>query len=112
MVQLSGDLLCLYTAEIDASGDTYTLEVPKREIEHGHLTPGNPAQVALFSTPNPNEESSSPSAAATQHEPSESPPVDEGDIVDVEIDSLSRSHRVSLSVCLEKMCTQLQQTTN
>ena len=88
MVQLSGDLLCLYTAEIDTSGDTYTIEVPKREIEHGHLTPGDPAQVALFSTPNPNEESSSPSAAATQHEPSESPPVDEGDIVDVEIDSL------------------------
>ena len=26
--------------------------------------------------------------------------------------SFSRSHRVSLSVCLEKMCTQLQQTTN
>jgi predicted RNA-binding protein with TRAM domain len=90
MVQLSGDLLCLYTAEIDASGDTYTLEVPKREIELGHLTPEDPAQVAIFSTADSTEKSSSPSEspAATHTDHAESPPVDEGDIVDVEIDSL------------------------
>ena len=90
MVQLSGDLLCLYTAEIDASGDTYTLEVPKREIEHGQLTPEDTAQVAVFSTSDSTEESSSPSQspAGSQTHHSESPPVDEGEVVDVEIDSL------------------------
>ena len=88
MVQLSGDLLCLYTAEIDTSGDTYTIELPKREIEHGQLTPESPIQVAIFSTTNFTEESSSQSPAATHTDHSESPPVDEGDIVDVEIDSL------------------------
>lgn len=37
------------------------------------------------------------------------------ELIDIErraSNTLSRSHRVSLSVCLEKMCTQLQQTTN
>lgn len=88
MVQLSGDLLCLYTAEIDTSGDTYTIEVPKREIEHGQLTSESPIQVAIFSTATSTEESSSQSPAATHTDHSKSPPVDEGDIVDVEIDSL------------------------
>ena len=88
MVQFSGDLLCLYTAGIDTSSDSYTIEVPKEEIEHGQLTPESPIQVAIFSTANSTEESSSQSPAATHTDHSESPPVDEGDIVDVEIDSL------------------------
>ena len=88
MVEISGDLLCLYTAKIDASGDTYTVEVPKREVEAGELTPGEPTKVAVFSTAPSASDSSSNSQSATQRTHSESPPVDEGDIVDVEIDSL------------------------
>lgn len=90
MVEISGDLLCLYTAEIDSTGDTHTLEVPKREVEHGSLDPNETTRVAVFSTSASASQSESPSntQAASRSHYSESPPVDDGDLVDVEIDSL------------------------
>lgn len=92
MVDIAGDLLSLYTTEIDTSGDTYTVEIPKREVELGQLTAEEPTQVALFSAPaiatttttNPQEHSQS----TAQPDRSSSPPVDVGDLVDIEIDSL------------------------
>ena len=88
MVTITGDLLCLYTAAIDATGDTYTIEVPKQEVELGQLDPHEPTQVALFSTPIADSNDPSSSQAPTETHRSESPPVEEGEIVDVEIDSL------------------------
>jgi predicted RNA-binding protein with TRAM domain len=88
MVNIAGDLLCLYTADIDTTGDTYTIEVPKRELELGQLDHNEPAQVALFSTPTASPNQRSNDQSATQRSHSESPPVEEGEIVDVEIDSL------------------------
>jgi len=90
MVEISGDLLCLYTAEIDSSGDTHTLEIPKREVEQGSVRPNKPTRVAIFSTAESNlqPESSSNSQASTRSTHSEGPPVDNGDLVDIEIDSL------------------------
>ncbi|ERH06882.1 MAG: putative RNA-binding protein, contains TRAM domain protein [Halonotius sp. J07HN4] len=91
MVNITGDLLSLYTAEIDTSGDTYTVEIPKREVELGGLNTDEPTQVALFGTPTTTtaatESQESPQPAAEPHR-SSAPPVDEGDLVDVEIDSL------------------------
>ena len=88
MVDIAGDLVCLYTATIDTTGDTYTIEVPKREVELGQLDPNGTTQVGLFSTPTSDMTQSSESQSPTEREHTESPPVDEGEIVDVEIDSL------------------------
>ena len=88
MVTITGDLLCLYTAAVDTTGDTYTIEVPKQEVELGQLDPHEPTQVALFSTPTSGSNHSSNDQSTTHRSDSESPPVDEGEIVDVEIDSL------------------------
>jgi len=88
MVNIAGDLLCLYTADIDTTGDTYTIDVPKRELELGQLDHNETAQVALFSTPTSNPNQRSNDQSATQRSHSESPPVEEGEVVDVEIDSL------------------------
>ena len=88
MVNIAGDLLCLYTADIDTTGDTYTIEVPKRELEFGQLDHNETAQVALFSTPTANPTQRSNDQSPTQRSHSESPPVEEGEVVDVEIDSL------------------------
>ena len=86
MVEISGDLVSLYSAEIDSSGGTYTLEVPKREVENGSLKPRETTHVALFSTSTSESRSNSQSASRGQH--SEEPPVNDGDLIDVEIDSL------------------------
>jgi len=88
MVNIAGDLLCLYTADIDTTGDTYTIDVPKRELELGQLDHNETAQVALFSTPTANPTQRSNDQSPTQRSHSESPPVEEGEVVDVEIDSL------------------------
>ena len=90
MVEISGELLCLYTAEIDSSGDTHTLEVPKHEVKKGSLDPNETARVAVFSTTASASKSDSPSNAQSESRShySEPPPVDDGDLVDIEIDSL------------------------
>ena len=88
MVNIAGDLLCLYTATIDATGDTYTIEVPKQEVELGQLDPNGTTQVGLFSTPASDITHSSETQSPAEQQHTESPPVDEGEIVDVEIDSL------------------------
>ena len=88
MVTIAGDLLCFYTAAVDPSGDTYTIEVPKRELDLGQLNPNETAQVALFSTPTPDSNRDSNDQSPSQSDHSETPPVEEGEIVDVEIDSL------------------------
>ena len=94
MVEIADDLLCLYTAEVDTEGDTYTIEVPEREIEQGKVDTDGTHRVAIL----PTELSESPSSTASRSSPgtrgpdhddhSDSPPVDEGDVVDVEIESL------------------------
>lgn len=88
MVTVDGDLMCLYTATIDSTGDTYTIEVPKREVELGELNPDGTTQVGLFSTPTSDTTHSPNTQSPTERQHTESPPVEEGEIVDVEIDSL------------------------
>ena len=88
MVTIAGDLLCLYTATIDTTGDSYTIEVPKREVELGQLDANGATQVGLFSTPASDITHSSETQSPAEQQHTESPPVDEGEIVDVEIDSL------------------------
>lgn len=94
MVEIADELLCLYTAEIENDGDTYTIEVPKREIEQGQVDTDGTHRVAILPTEMTESRSapeprSSPDTGGDDHDSrTESPPVDEGDVVDVEIESL------------------------
>ncbi|WP_313693406.1 TRAM domain-containing protein [Halorarum halobium] len=49
-MELSDELKCVFSAELDEAGDTYTVEVPKRELENGVLRPGEVVRVAILST--------------------------------------------------------------
>jgi predicted RNA-binding protein with TRAM domain len=88
MVEISDDLLCLYTAEIDTAGETYTIEVPKREIEQGQIDTTGTHRVAILPTDRSSSRSQPDRQSPSRDDHSESPPVDEGDVVDVEIESL------------------------
>jgi hypothetical protein len=57
-----------------------------RESKKGSLKPRETTHIALFSTSTSESPSNSQSASRGQH--SEEPPVDDGDLIDVEIDSL------------------------
>lgn len=48
-MEISDDVLCLFTAEIDEQGDSYVIEIPERELTLGSLDQGAPYGVAIFS---------------------------------------------------------------
>lgn len=90
-MEISEKLLCLFSAEVSPSGDTYTVEVPLREIETGSVEPGETYRVALISESTESrqpEPSSSPTAEQVSSQPQ--PPVESGEIRYVEIEDLGK----------------------
>ena len=96
-MNISDDVLCLYSAQVTEQDDTYTIEVPKREVQRGNVQLGETYRVALVSSTT----DESASGSTTQDEEategnSESrnrdvriePPVSEGEMREVEIESL------------------------
>lgn len=91
-----GDLLCLFSAEIQEQQDSYTIEIPKQEVTTGNLTMGEVYRTALFSVSNPADakEHSSHSEAASvesnagRQRDSSGPPVEEGEIREVDIEDI------------------------
>ena len=96
-MNISDDLLCLYSARVTEQNDTYTIEVPKREVQQGSVQLGETYQVALISsTANEPASESTTQGEATAERNSQShsrggqtvPPVSEGEIREVEIENL------------------------
>lgn len=90
------ELICLFNAQIDETHDSYTIEIPKQEITTGALHLGEVYQTALLSTrtdlaANEHTTRSEPEAEDTgtdRKQQSSEPPVDEGDIREVDIDDI------------------------
>lgn len=89
---MSGDFVdsiaCLYSATVTESNGSYVVEVPEREIELGDVEPGSTIRVAIIredseetATPQP---STAPPRRSTDHP---EPPVAEGDVREVTIES-------------------------
>ncbi|GAA0505849.1 Predicted RNA-binding protein, contains TRAM domain [Halorubrum aquaticum] len=105
MVEITESLTCLFTAELEADGEGgYVVSVPKREIEHGAVTAGETYRVAVIErdrrgtdggtgtrtssdsdgSPRSNGGSAGPGAGHT----ASGPPVEEGEVRDVTIETL------------------------
>ena len=90
--------MCLYSARVTEENDTYTIEVPKREIRQENIQSGETYRVAIVSTPV--EESTPKTETETEEEPIANssppqsqdsptqPPVSEGETCEVEIENL------------------------
>jgi predicted RNA-binding protein with TRAM domain len=88
-MEISEDLMCLFTAHVEKRDDGHVIEVPAEEIELGELTPGETYRAAIL--PSPDEESSEDDQRdARQQSRSDppAPPVEEGDHREVVIESL------------------------
>jgi len=89
-MEISDQLLCLFSADIRDEDDRYVLEVPKREIDTGTVEPNETYKVALISR--------SASTAADPSEPSSAghpagepqPPVEAGELRYVEIEDIGK----------------------
>jgi predicted RNA-binding protein with TRAM domain len=88
-MNISEDLLCLYSATVEHQEDSYVLEVPEQEIENGDLSDDEVYKVALIETASDRTEAPRDSSEREQPTESEpSPPADEGDIREVEIEGV------------------------
>ena len=84
-MEVSNELLCLFNAEVERSGDDYVVRIPRREIDTGPIEPGEVYRVAVLGR----AESSAPSPRETPPDQPQ-PPVEEGEIRYVEIEDLGK----------------------
>jgi len=82
-MEISEDLLCVYSAEVTERNGSYAVEVPEQEVTLGPVQTDTPYRVALVSSPE-TEEAEQPE----QSKPPNQPPVDEGEIREVEIEDM------------------------
>ena len=90
-MEVSDELLCLFSATVREEGDRYVIEVPKREVETGSLAAGDTYRVALIdgdrSSGTQREESDTTvSAAGDQPQP----PVEPGEVRYVEVEDIGK----------------------
>ncbi|HET7323371.1 MAG TPA: TRAM domain-containing protein [Halococcus sp.] len=89
-MEISDKLLCLFNAEVTETDDTYTVEVPQREIDTGSIEPGETYRVALVSR-EPTSSRSSGSRSRSGGPPSEpQPPVEVGEMRYVEVEDIGK----------------------
>ena len=86
-MEISEKLLCLFSADVEVSGDKYVVEIPRQEVETGSIDPGEIYRVALIASEQP--------TAVEEHEvetaPGEpQPPVEQGEIRYVEIEDIGK----------------------
>jgi predicted RNA-binding protein with TRAM domain len=86
-MEISDDVLCLFSAEIDNLDDSYVIEIPERELTLGDVDQGVPYGVAIFSrsaAPTP----SSGEANVSRERDRPEPPVAVGDRRTVDIEDI------------------------
>ncbi|WP_049898571.1 TRAM domain-containing protein [Halococcus agarilyticus] len=95
-MEISDKLLCLFNAEVTAEDDdTYTVEVPRREIDTGSVEAGEVYRVALVSRERTDAESSTASSGGSRSGSSRpssepQPPVDIGEMRYVEVEDIGK----------------------
>ena len=80
------DLLTLFSGEVEKQGDSYVVEIPDRELEVGDVREGDVYRVAVYGPAR--KTSKNRTTAPQQTSQSESLPVEEGEVVDVEIENM------------------------
>lgn len=80
-IELSDQLLSLHTAELKGRNDSYIIEVPSRELQQGDLQDGEMYRIALLPALTPKTE-------PDQKQEASKPPIQEGDIREVEIEAI------------------------
>jgi predicted RNA-binding protein with TRAM domain len=92
MVEIPDSLQSLFTATVEERDDRYYLEIPESEIEHEAAAPGETYRVAVLPHRNAETDSQQESVETEQsYEPTEGrpePPVDEGEVRTVAIESV------------------------
>ena len=94
MVEIPDQLECLFSASVDKQGDSYRIEIPREELEQGTISRGDTYRVAVLPrTPQNGDiitrqrDSSAATSGAAERAP-QTPPVSEGDVREVTIETI------------------------
>lgn len=93
-MELADNLRCVFSTEIEEQRGSYTIEIPKEEITNGVIHEAAIYRVALLAPPAVAEDHVATEAvtdddtAGNQEPDSSGPPVERGDIREVEIEDL------------------------
>ncbi|XGI84119.1 TRAM domain-containing protein [Halorutilales archaeon Cl-col2-1] len=84
------DLLCLFNSRVEERDDSYVIEVPKTEIDYGEIEKRGSYRFGVFEQVSPTESQSMDIESEDLSDGSQaySPPVEEGEIREVTIESL------------------------
>lgn len=93
MVSIPDSLLSLFSATVERRDGMYVVEIPEAEIKQGTLEPGGSYRVAVLQQATGVREQGSqvagaPTSRQSAVESASGPPVEEGDIRDVTIETL------------------------
>ncbi|WP_353635184.1 TRAM domain-containing protein [Halobacterium sp. NMX12-1] len=88
-MEISDQLLCLFSAEVTVKDDEYVVEIPRSEVEAGSVDPGDVYRVALISQADA-ETGTETEATSEPAESEPQPPVEEGEIRYVEIEDIGK----------------------
>ncbi|MFC7020088.1 MULTISPECIES: TRAM domain-containing protein [Haloarcula] len=88
-MEISDQLLCLFSADVTDEGDRYVVEVPRREIETGSVEAGGTYRVALISAEAGTEASDEDGTPETPPDQPQ-PPVEPGETRYVEIEDIGK----------------------
>lgn len=87
-MEIPDELLCVFSAEVAEQQDSYSIEVPKNELEVGDVQNGEVYRVALLSTESSGESPSEPKSSQKRNRGGPEPPVEEGESRTVDIEDI------------------------
>jgi predicted RNA-binding protein with TRAM domain len=87
-VEISDELLCLFSERVREEDGTYVIDVPQREVDTGAVDPGETYRVALISADRETEADEDSSSETPTSEPQ--PPVEVGEVRYVEIEDIGK----------------------
>jgi len=90
-MEISEDLRCLFTGQVEADGDSYQITVPEREVNLGAIESEETYRVVIMPAESQTEPTPTAESApddTTNQSQGEEPPVDVGETREVEIDSI------------------------
>ncbi|MFB6200912.1 MAG: TRAM domain-containing protein [Halorhabdus sp.] len=93
MVEIADELRSMFSAEVRHEDGEYVVTVPRSEVTNGAVTPGEVYRVAMLARPEPTggddtEPTESASSDSRESQGPPTPPVDEGEVREVTIESV------------------------
>ncbi|MFO7834452.1 MAG: TRAM domain-containing protein [Halohasta sp.] len=89
-MEISDELLCLFSADITEEDGRYTVEIPKREVDTGSIDPDETYRVALISRSTSRSDDSGEPTPTSRPSGEPQPPVEAGELRYVEIEDIGK----------------------